>query len=93
MAEAKTTTNHEEIRKWVDARGGKPATVKATGDAEDAGILRILFQESESGDALEEIPWEEFFQTFDENNLAFLYQEKTKEGGESRFFKFVNRDS
>jgi hypothetical protein len=25
--------------------------------------------------------------------LAFLYQEETKDGETSRFFKFVNRDS
>ena len=28
--ETKITTNHEEIRKWAEARGGKPATVKRT---------------------------------------------------------------
>jgi len=29
----------------------------------------------------------------DENNLAFLYQEKTKDGKESRFSKLIDRDS
>jgi hypothetical protein len=30
-AESKTTTDHDEIKKWVESRGGKPATVKGTG--------------------------------------------------------------
>jgi hypothetical protein len=90
--EAKTTTNHEEIRKWVEARGGAPATVASTAGGDEAGILRILFQEDESGDALEEISWDDFFEKFEESQLAFLYQDKTKQGKTSRFFKFVRRD-
>jgi hypothetical protein len=37
--------------------------------------------------------WDEFFTGFDDNNLAFLYQEKTKDGSESRFSKLIDRDS
>jgi len=87
-AESHTTTDHEQIRKWAEARGGKPATVKSTGGKEDPGILRIEFQQR---DNLEEISWEEFFDKFDENQLAFLYQDHLKSGDESRFFKFVKR--
>ncbi len=89
-AESKTTTDHDVIRKWAEDRGGWPATVKGTGDAEEAGILRIGFQDEAS---LERISWEEVFAKFEDNNLAFLYQEETSSGGESRFFKFVRRDS
>lgn len=28
-----------------------------------------------------------------EKNLAFLYQEETRDGEESRFFKFVSRET
>ena len=28
--ESKTTTDHDEIRRWAEERGGKPATVKGT---------------------------------------------------------------
>jgi hypothetical protein len=91
MAESKTTTNHDEIRRWAEARGGHPAAVRDTGDGGDPGILRIDFGEPE--ESLEEIPWDEFFRKFDENNLAFLYQEQTEGGGESRFNKFVSREN
>ncbi len=90
MAEAKTTTDHDEIRRWAEARGGRPASVKGTGGDDDAGILRINFPGG-AEDSLEEISWEEFFEAFEENNLAFLYQEETASGDESRFFKFVSR--
>lgn len=86
---SKQTTDHEEIRKWAQARDGRPAAVAQTHSGDDAGILRIDFGEKEP--ELEEISWEEFFQTFDDRKLAFLYQDKTKDGGTSRFFKFVRR--
>lgn len=89
MAEAKTTTDHETIRRWAEERGGRPARVKGTGDKEDAGILRLDFGDPDP--ALEEISWDEFFEKFEENGLAFLYQEETASGGESRFSKFVER--
>jgi hypothetical protein len=85
-----TTTDHKEIQKWVEARGGRPATVRGTGGKNDAGLLRIDFNEPD--DRLEEISWEDFFAKFDENNLAFLYQDKKADGEESRFFKFVSRE-
>jgi hypothetical protein len=90
---AKTTTNPEEIRKWVTDRGGTPARVKATGSHDpekDPGLLRIDFGKPNID--LEPISWEEFFEKFAENDLAFLYQEQTADGQESRFFKFVKRD-
>ncbi len=54
------------------------------------GLLRIDFGKKE--DTLDEIGWDEFFKTFEERDLAFLYQEETEAGGKSRFFKFVRRD-
>ncbi|MDB5161471.1 MAG: 1,4-alpha-glucan branching enzyme [Candidatus Saccharibacteria bacterium] len=86
--EGEVTTNHDEIRQWAEARGGKPARVRGTGNGTDVGLLRIKFQDNED---LEEISWDEFFEEFEKNNLAFLYQEKTADGNESRFFKFIKR--
>lgn len=87
MSSSNTTTDHDEIREWVEARDGHPAKVDTGGEG---GILRIDFGKPE--DNLEAIEWDEFFAIFDENNLAFLYQDKTADGSESRFNKFVNRD-
>jgi hypothetical protein len=90
---SKTTKDHEEIRKWAEERGGKPAHVKKTGSAEDIGILRIDFPGYSGEGTLEPITWEEFFDKFDERNLALLYQEETAGGERSNFNKFVSSET
>jgi hypothetical protein len=91
MAQAKSTTDHDTIRSWVVERNGSPATVTATMQGDDAGILRIDFPGYSGGESLEPISWDEFFDKFDEAELEFLYQDETDEGSPSRFFKFVRR--
>jgi hypothetical protein len=91
--ESHTTTDHETIRKWVEKRGGLPAAVEGTGNEQEPGILRISFSDTHSKDSkLSTIGWDDFFEKFEEEKLAFLYQDKTKDGKVSRFFKFVNRE-
>jgi len=89
--ESQTTTDHDVIRRWTEERGGRPAAVADTGDG-DPGILRIEFPGQGSDESLTEIPWEDFFRKFEEKRLAFLYQDRLKDGRPSRFFKFVSRD-
>jgi hypothetical protein len=90
---SKVTTDHKEIRKWVEERGSRPATVKGTAaKGEGAGLLRIDYEGFGEEENLEPISWEEFFDKFEESNLAFLYQEETSSGETSRFSKFVSRD-
>ncbi|AKT43254.1 hypothetical protein [Chondromyces crocatus] len=89
----KATMDHEVIRQWVEQRGGTPSHVKGRGTASDAGILRIDFPGYSGEDTLEAISWEQWFKTFDESNLAFLFQERTADGQESRFNKLINRDN
>jgi hypothetical protein len=81
-----TTTNHKTIREWAEARDGRPSVIRTKGQG---GVLRIDFGDKE--EEFDEVTWEEFFKIFDENKLAFLYQDKTKEGETSRFNKFVER--
>jgi hypothetical protein len=91
MSESATTTDHDKIRKWAEERDGRPSTVAATEENGHAGILRIDFGPKEK--ALDEIDWDEFFRKFDESELAFMYQDRTKDGKISRFHKFVRRDA
>ena len=91
--ESKVTTDHETIRKWAEARGGKPATVKRTENDNEPGLLRIDFPGYSVKGSIEDITWDEFFAKFDEKHLAFLYQDTTSSGEESRFFKLVSRDT
>lgn len=87
--EAKQTVDHDEIRRWAKSRDGRPVTVKGTEGDDDAGVLRIAFRDDPS---LQTIDWEEFFEKFEDEGLAFLYQEQTKDGKISRFFKLVERE-
>ena len=57
--ESKTTTDHNTIRKWVEERGGHPATVRGTGDRDEPGVLRIDFPGYRGKDRLEEISWDD----------------------------------
>lgn len=91
--ESKTATDLKEIQQWAEKRQGKPAKVKGVGKGEGDGLIRIDFPGYSGGDSLEEISWEEWYDIFQQNGLEFLYQEKTSEGEESRFFKLVNKKS
>jgi hypothetical protein len=87
----KTTHDHDEIRKWAEERGGKPAHVKGTGGSDDPGILRIDFPGYSGEGKLEPISWDEFFEKFDAQELALIYQDKTADGAKSNFNKIVSR--
>lgn len=89
MTQAQKTQDHKTIRQWTEARGGVPATVAATADDDEPGVLRIDFPGYSGDDTLERISWEEFFDKFDEENLSFRYQDETEDGDVSRFCKFV----
>jgi hypothetical protein len=65
--ESHTTTDHGEIRRWVEER------------CDD--------------ESLEEISCDEWLEKLDENGLAFVYQDETKEGEESRLSKLVSREA
>jgi hypothetical protein len=94
-SEAQVTTDHQQIRKWVEARGGKPAAVKATHRGDDPGIIRVIFPGAPNANeaSLEEITWDEFFEKFDEAGLAFLHQDKTASGEQSLFNKLIGRET
>ena len=91
-SEGKVTTDHDEIRRWVEERGGHPATVRSTiGDGHEPGILRIDFPGYSGEQSLEEISWDEVFEKFEQENLAFLHQDETADGEKSRFNKLIAR--
>ena len=92
MTLSRTTRDHDEIRRWAEARGAVPAEVKGTERGGEAGIIRFEFPKApnRNDSKLEEISWEDFFEKFDRNNLEMVYQEKTAEGERSNFNKLVH---
>jgi hypothetical protein len=91
----KVTIDHDEIRRWAEERGGKPAHVKGTGENGDPGILRIEFPSSPyaKDENLEPISSDEWLRKFDQQELAFVYEERTADGQISYFNKLVSRGS
>jgi len=82
---AKVTLDHREIRKWIEARDAKPAI-----EREGEHDIRLQFTDDRSGE-LRSISWSQFFERFEEENLAMVYQEMG-DGGEMRYFcAFISR--
>lgn len=89
----RTTREHDEIRRWAEERGGKPSHVKRTGSGEDVGILRIDFPGYSGEGSLEPITWEQWFDKFDDQGLALIYEEETAGGARSNFNKIVTAET
>jgi len=85
--------DHEEIRQWAEDRGAIPSCVRGTGGGEDVGMIRLDFPGYSGENSLEEISWDEWFQKFDESDLALMVQEKTARGQKSNFNKLVKRET
>lgn len=94
MALSKTTQDHDEIRRWAEARGAVPAEVADTDKGRGTGLLRFCFPKApnKNNSGLKEISWDEFFEKFDKSDLELIYQEKTAAGEESNFNKLVHPD-
>ncbi len=86
------TRSHEVIKQWAEERKAVPSTVPGTAHGATEGVLRFNFP-GYGGDRLQEISWDQFFKTFDERELVFLFQEHMKAGNQSNFFHFDRASS
>ena len=86
---AEVTTDHDTIRTWAEAKGGRPAAVDRTHKGGDVGIIRIMFPKAPQSEHenLAEISWNEFFEDFEKRELALLYEQ------DSQFNKIVGRET
>lgn len=92
-AGSQTTTDHETIRRWCEERGGRPAAVGRTRGKNDVGLLRLDFPGYSGEGELQPISWDQFFEKFDREELALVFQESTAGGQKSNFNKLVSRAS
>jgi hypothetical protein len=90
---SKTTTDHDTIQRWAEARGGKPAQVASTAEENETRIIRIDFPGSSGEGTPPEISWDEWFKKFDQTNLALVYEETTASGERSNFNELVGRET
>jgi hypothetical protein len=85
------TRDHDVIRSWAEARGAVPATV----EGQDAGRIRVLRLDfpGYGGDRLQPVSWDDWFAAFDARDLDVVYQEHTRDGAPSNFFRLVREDT
>src|SRR5581483_5644211 len=92
-ASSRPLTDHDEIRRWAEERNARPSCVRRTGGKNDVGMIRLDFPGYSGEDSLEEISWDEWFEKFDESNLALLVQDHTAGGEKSNFNKLVSQET
>lgn len=74
------STDHAHIRRWAAGRGGMPAIVEGS----EAGLR---FDWGEGDESLMRLSWEQFFDIFEEQGLAFSHIEED----DSSVYEFVSR--
>ncbi|HEX2915290.1 MAG TPA: hypothetical protein VH186_31285 [Chloroflexia bacterium] len=83
------TRSHEVIQHWAEERQAEPATVPNTEHGDHLGVLRFNFP-GYGGRSLETVSWDEWFKTFDDRELVFIFQEHKRDGQQSNFFILDN---
>ncbi len=84
MAE-KCLLERSEIQSWVEEHGGAPGIIKGTDESDEEGgeMLYIIF--GNAGRDMEVIDWDEFFDRFENENLALVFDDELPPS-EFRFF-------
>ena len=85
--ESLATRSPEVIKHWAEERKAVPATVAGTEHGDHLGVLRFNFP-GYGGEKLQEVSWDEWFKTFNDRQLVFIFQEHKKDGTMSNFFRF-----
>lgn len=88
--EKRKTHDHYEIRSWIEQHGGHPACEYGVGDG-DAVLLQIDFANGTDTKPQHRLDWDEWFETFEQQNLALLYQADMAPGEGAPFYKLVGR--
>jgi hypothetical protein len=96
--DSKITTNHEEIRDWIENNGGKPKIIDNIDAESDSIGIRVDFNGIDNDIYLENnlklgnnLAWSEFFDIFEKENLAFEYSIKFDKNNPALSYRFLNR--
>lgn len=86
-------TDHDEIKEWAEARKAQPACVKGTEGKGGSCLLRLDFPGYSGEQSLETIPWDQWFDVFDDRKLALIVEDKMADGKPGNFNKLVSREN
>ncbi|WP_440765930.1 hypothetical protein [Natronorubrum sp. DTA7] len=82
------TTDPERIREWAEAHDAVPVTVR---DSDDHG--HSFARQGHLEERHEEYTWDEFTETFDDEDLVFVYHEDEPAGEGLGHFEIVEREA
>ncbi len=92
----RTTTDHNEIRKWAEGLRGRPAILDHPIARADKLGIRIDFP-GETHEVLmtekRRASWDEFFKIFEDQRLALTYEDQPQGGDPSDWYRFEKRDA
>src|SRR5687767_6734721 len=93
----KRITNHKEVMELMQEHGGRPAVIEDPTTDGGALGLRVDFSGKEDEKNLSQtkesagISWERFFEIFDQENLALVYDPNEEEV--TYMFRFIKREN
>lgn len=87
--ETRTTTDHGTIRNWIESNDLAVARTAETDRSRSDGLTIVT--EGRSDDSIKEVTWDEFFETFEDEGLAFTYRTETMGPEEQLYYEFVSR--
>lgn len=90
-----TTSDHSEIKRWAEKRGGKPAIIDHPIARADKLGIRIEFP-GETHEVLmsETRPasWDEFFSIFEDQKLLLSYDDDPQGSDPTEWYHFEKRE-
>ena len=89
-----TTGDHDEIRRWAEGLGGKPAIIDHPYARADRLGIRIDFPGT-ADDAIKSITrpasWDEFFELFEDQELLLAYEDQPHAANPADWYHFEKR--
>lgn len=86
------TIDHEIVRQQITDAGGTPVLAKdvpEAGEEPGADFLHIAFGTLD--DTMERLEWEEFFEEFEEEQMALVYDD-ARDDGEAAELRIISRE-
>ncbi len=89
--QTRATRSGDVVRTWARSRDGEPATVEMSRSKDDGRphVLRINLP-GRGGRSLTPVRWDDWVRPFHERDLAFLFQERLRDGRDSNSLRLDN---
>ena len=85
------TTDHDEIRHWVESIGGRPVQVRLASSTGPVGVPAIDVPGRTTAGSVESVSWDDWFVEFDRAGLALLYDQTSAPDDPRPYTKLIQR--